>query len=340
MDPTDLRIVRWMYPGGTWGPWGVDPRVTPGEIGQRVGLGRGAVWARIRSWLKEGFFRPYEVRPNYRLFGVDLQQVDLHLADPSDATNVMDELEVVDGVTSAWMGFGDTASADSVWRVSVYCVVEGRSSLERTMRMFRRLSTGRVADGPFVFHLPEVTHAPSALDWRVIDALRADPRASLTRVARQLGVTLKTLIRRRDALLDGHAIWYFPQFDWGQHPSIVLRVFHDERRGASSVLRDVEDRYPEFLPMSLEDLGYYRHELESKRFVGLRVPAGSPDQVQRIMAEVAQIPGVVRVRSDLQGPWRHYPAWLERTLAARRAELATAPVPSPRGRAGARRRAS
>jgi DNA-binding Lrp family transcriptional regulator len=315
-----------MYPGGVWVPWGVDPRVTPGEIGRTVGLGRQAVWARIRAWLQDGFFRPYEIRPNYRLFGVELQQVDVHLADPLDARDLLDELELVEGVTSAWVGFGDTRSAESVWRCSVCYVDDHVFSVERRMRMFRRLSTRRVADGPFAYALPDVTHTPSALDWRMIDVLRANPTASLTRVARQLRVTLKTLIRRRDALLADNAIWYLPRFDWSQHPSVALRVFHDETREPAAVLRDVENRYPDLLPMSLADMGFYRHELESAHFFGARVPASSPDRVQGIMIEVAQIPGVTRVRSDLQGPWRYYSPWVDRALARRFEGLAT---PSP-----------
>jgi len=318
VDSTDLRMARWMYRDGVWVPWGVDPRVTPTEIGRRVGLGRQAVWARIRAWRKEGFFRPYEVRPNYGLFGVELQQVDLHLADPSDARDLMDELELVDGVTSAWVGQGDTASAESVWRCSVCFVENHRRPTERRMRMFRRLATGRIADGPFAYSLPEVSHPLTALDWRILEALRANPCASLTRVARQLRITLKTLIRRRDALLEAHAVWYFPQFDWSKHPSVALRIFYDRSRELSAISRDVEDRYPDLLPMSLADIGYYRHELASASFFGVRVPAPSPDNVQGIMTDVAEVPGVTRVRSDLQGAWRYYSRWVDGALAGRR----------------------
>lgn len=317
MDATDLRIIRCMYPDGVWVPWGVDPRVTPGEIGRRIGLGRIAVWSRIRHWIREGFFRPYEVRPSYRLLGVGLNQAHLHVSDPVDAENVMDELELVDGVTSAWVGFGDTYSSESVERVSAYFVDDRAEDVERRMRVFRRLADRRRVDGPYAFDPPRVELTPTSLDWRIIAALHANPRASLTRVAEGLGITLKTLVRRRDRLLDERALWYHPRFDWGLHPSVALRFICADPGERPRILRTIEARFESCLPLSTDEIGYPREALAAASFLGVRVPARSADAMQDLMIDLAKIPGVVRVRRDFQGPWRYYYRWIEQAIAAR-----------------------
>jgi DNA-binding Lrp family transcriptional regulator len=315
VDATDLAIVRALYPNGIWVPWGIDPRITPGQLGRQLRMGRTAVWSRIRHWEKSGFFRPYEIRPNYALFGVGLQRVDLLITDPVDAKNVLDELELVDGVTSAWVGFGDTDLSESVERVSVSFVDDGPSAVDRRMRLLRRLSTRRRVDGPFAYRLPIVGPAPTALDWRIMSALRTNPRASLATVARVVGITAKTLGRHRDALLDSRALWYLPLFDWGLHPSVNLRIYWEEMRPLSSLLAAVETRFPRFLPMSLVDMGYRRPGEEGQVLCGVRIPTPSPDAVQKLMIELSDIPGVVRVRSDFQGPWRFYSRWIDQELS-------------------------
>ncbi|MCI4373553.1 MAG: hypothetical protein L3K02_07935 [Thermoplasmata archaeon] len=328
MDATDLALVRGLYPNGIWVPWGIDPRITVGQVGRQAGLGRTSVWSRIRHWKKSGFFRPYEIRPNYRLFGVALRRTDLHISDPVDAKNVMDELELVDGVTSAWVGFGDTDSTESVERVSVSFVDDNRTAVDRRMRILRRLSTRRRVDGPYAYRVPTVARPPTPLDWRIMAMLRANPRASPSAVARMIGITTRTLVRHRDALLDSQALWYFPLFDWSLHPSVTLRLYWEEARGRAGLLRAVEERFPLCLPMSLDDMGYRRPGKDGQALLGVRVPAPSPDAVQEIMMDLAQIPGVVRVRSDFQGPWRYYSQWVELELAGRLAKLLMGYVPN------------
>ena len=297
MDDIDLGIVRWMYPDGTWVPWGVDPRITPAQIGRRIGLGRTAVWARMRQWAREGFLETWVAGPNIRLFAAGILAVDLHITDPVDAKRILEELELVGGVTYAGVGFGDASSSESVEQVSVCFVDDYPAAVARRMRLFRRLSTAGVVDGPYEFRVPTVSRQLSALDWRIIAVLRAKPRASLSRVAGLLGITLKTLVRRRDALLESRAIWYYPEFDWSKHPSVSLRLSYHQAHELPTILRNLDRRFRHYLPMSLADIGAYSPQVGSNRIFAVRVPVRSPDETQHIMIDLARIPGVARVRA-------------------------------------------
>jgi len=238
-----------------------------------------------------------------------------------DAGSVLEELELVEGVTYANVGFGDTNSLESVEGVSVCFVDDNPAAVAHRMRLFRRLSTAGVVDGPYDFRVPTVSRQLSALDWRIIAILRAKPRASLSRVAELLGITLKTLVRRRDALLESKAIWYFAEFDWGKHPSVALRLSYHQAQELPTILRNLDQRFRHYLPMSVVDIGAYSQQVESKRIFSVRVPARSPDETQHIMIDLARIPGVTRVRSDLFGPARFYHQWVDQRLSARIAEL-------------------
>ncbi|MCI4366091.1 MAG: winged helix-turn-helix transcriptional regulator [Thermoplasmata archaeon] len=330
MDDLDLDIYRWMYPGGVFSMYGVDPRITTSDIAPHVGLTRTAVWARIRQWERDGFWKGLRVHPNPTIFGEKIYRVEIPVADTVEGGNLIDELEVVDGILGANISFGDTSNDKMVHVVVLRFTAAGAIEVDRRMRVLRRLSPTGTAHGPWIDEVPDVTRTLTALDRRIIGLLVKNPNASLTQVARLLGVTLKTLVRRRSALLDAHALFYRPNVDWTKHPSVTLLFFCWEVADVDRVKAAVTLRFPHFLHFPRVGVGYMGEAYTANDWFAGLVPAHSPREVPVLVLELSRLPGVKTVRPEVSGPSRSFHRWANQ----RGAELLAAAQEIPPRRVG------
>ena len=318
MDARDLDIVRWMYPGGVWSPYGIDPRIRPSEIARQVGIGREALWSRFRRWEREGFFRSVEVIPNIRIFGVHRYRVDFQVPNTSAAVRMLDRVRPLEGVVAGWSAFGDSTTTRGVEVVCIEFVAGTDDDPSVWCRRLLRVSGCSNFDGPFSEQPPEIPRTLTRLDWRLIAGLRTHPWRHLSRLACQLGVTTKTVVRRRDALLDSRVIAYVPHFDWAIHPSATFALFYRDPSDRKGIVDWVERRFEHYLPMNdggpVLGEGHMGGEFDLGRFVGLRVPARSQAEAQALEVEFSHVPKVTRIYNEVPGPMRFYPEWIDRRL--------------------------
>ena len=316
MDDLDLSIYRWMYPDGVWSYWGIDPRITTAEIAQHLGLRRKAVWARIRQWRQSGLWQDPTVRPNPRLFGLNQFQAELPVADASQGWALVEELGLVGRVLVSNVAFTTTETGRNEEVVQLRFAADDRTDLDRVVRLLKRISPTGTVYGPYRDIPPRCTRELSPLDWRILAALVADPGASLTQVAHFVGVTLKTVARRRSALIDSHAIWYLPNIDWSRHPSVCFTLFCNDPRDMDRVRAALDARFPHHLPMSTAGFGFVRPIYGSRPLMVVRVPAHSPGESQKLEVELARLSGVKMVRPTIWGPFRWFPHWADPLIAA------------------------
>jgi DNA-binding Lrp family transcriptional regulator len=315
MDDLDLDILRWMYPGGVWSPWGSDPRITVADIASHVGLDRTAVWARLRKWRREGFWDGFEAHVNFRIFGVGLLHASFQVTDSAEGWDLLDRAGEIDGVGGASLHFGDSMVARDVEHVAVMMVADNPVNIRRRMQALRRLSPTGVVDGPVGLDPPSCSHEMSDLDWRILAAIVANPNASAPRVARLVGVSLKTFDRHRSALIEDHVVTSAPKFDWSKMGCVTLGFFCDDARDVEAARRALEDRIPHSIPISLAGLAGVAPDFESSKCFSFIVPAHSPHEVQTLVRDLSKLPGVKKVRPELWGPQRGFPSWVQQRIA-------------------------
>jgi DNA-binding Lrp family transcriptional regulator len=317
VDDLDLDILRWMYPGGVRSPWGTDPKITAAEIASHVGLDRTRVWARIRKWRREGFWDGFLVYPNFMIFGVGLLSAEIVVADVAEGCALMDKLEMMDGAVRAYLAYGDSATSRDVEVLEVFFVGEDPTRIARRMELLRRLSpTGRV-DGPFRREAPQCSRALTPLDWRIIAANVANPNASPSRVAALVGVTLKTFVRHHTALIDDHAVFYVPKVDWSKLGCVILGVCCRGAGDVDPVRKALEARFPHSIPINLQgyDIEGVGPDFDKSRWFLIHVPSHSPNDLQTLVLNLSQVPGVRLVRTQLLGPSRQFPSWTIQRIA-------------------------
>jgi DNA-binding Lrp family transcriptional regulator len=317
VDDLDLDILRWMFPGGVRSPWGIDPRIPVAEIASHVGLNRTAVWARIRKWRREGFWNGLTVNPNFSIFGVGLLAAEIQVADSAEGCALMDQLEMIEGIVRAALTFGDSATRRDVEALGVFFVADDPIRISRRMGILRRLSPSGKVDGPYRRGSPECSRELTPLDWRVIAAMMANPNVPPSQLARLVGVSLKTYIRRQSTLIDDHAVFYVPKVDWSKLSCVTLTITCRDAGDVGRVRSAIETRFPHSIPISLEGYGIegIAPDYDPSRCFPTIVPAHSPHELQTIVRDVSQVPGVKLVRPQLFGPSRQFPRWTNQHIA-------------------------
>jgi hypothetical protein len=225
------------------------------------------------------------------------------------------DLEHVDGVLWAHVAFGITVHGREGEVVWVALANEDSRRVNRRIRMLRRLSsTGRL-EGPYRDETPPCSHSLTALDWRIIAAVIPNPNASSVRLARLLGVTLKTFAQHHATLIERNAIFYLPKVDWTKLGSVLLAVYCRTAGDVNRVRAELEARYPATIPMTFEWCEGISPEWESSSSFAAMFPSHSPHEVHALVRDVSRIPGVKLVRPETWGPQRLYLDWVNRRTA-------------------------
>ncbi len=324
MDDRDLDILRWMYRGGVWSPWGTDPRIAVAEIASHVGMDRTAVWSRIRSWRREGFWDGFEVHMNLAIFGVGVAYSEIQVADAAEGWALFDKLEPVDGVLGASLHCADSATNWNVNLVAVMMVLDDRTHIERRMGLLRKLSPSGKVTGPLALECPPCSRELTPLDWRIIAVIVANPNVSSSHAARLVGVTRKTFVSHHSALLNDRIVSYAPKIDWSKLGCVTLGFYCRAAGDVERVRRELEADFPHMIPMSLEGMGTMTPEYDPASCFAAIVPARSPHEVPTLVRDLSRLDGVKMVRPELWGPSRPYCRWTDQRIARQLAISAAA----------------
>jgi DNA-binding Lrp family transcriptional regulator len=327
VDDLDLSILRWMYPGGVFSFWSTDPRITPAEIASHVGLDRTVIWDRLRKWRREGFWDGFEVGLNPATVGMREVRFEICVADPAEGWALLDELERIEGILWARVGFGDTLTQRDVEIVSLVLVVDHPTHLRRTVRSLRQLSPTGIIGGPFRNSTPPCSRELTPLDWRIIAAIVANPNAKPSQIARLVGVTPKTFVHHQSTLIEENAVCYRPKVDWSKMGCVCLGVFCHDGGDVEPVQKDVNARFPHLIPIAMKGVEGVNAGWEESTCFGLIVPAHSPHEVQTLLRDLSLMDGVRLVRPEYWGPERRFSRWVSQRIA----EHLTTPAAAARG---------
>ncbi len=316
MDALDFGIYRFLSPGGEARFWAgrrvLDPRITPREIADRVGLSESAVRTRIRHLTEAGYLRDRMVVPNPSLIGATAYVVDVPVRAPSEAERILRDLRLVGGVI-----FTRDVLDEDRRSLQVFLAAEGAIAASRIAALLGRLTPDGSALAARPYYLPPCEVELSPLLWRVVYCLRSRPDASLAEIAASARVSLKTAARCFHRLLDAHACWWTHGPESEEFPLALVRA--DLRRPSlrATVLAALSDGPLPWMPLARDGFGV-APELTATIVAGL-VPADAPVALERFLRRLAGIDGVATVRRTFALGSAAYPAWFpERSLPVRR----------------------
>lgn len=213
MDHLDVKILRWLLQGQTDLPLDPDFRKSYRAIARDLGLDEGMVRYRVKRFGETGFIPDWHLMANPRLWGGGhaIIWIDVPLSVPR--RELFERLKLVPGVFYLTRFFGTVVEA--------YLAYEDEQSVRARAELLGKISDAKsvkFARWPF----PVCGVALSTLDWRLVRSLSESPRRPYIAIAKELGVSSRTVKRRLLRLSRGGAVFAYPDFNLGALSGSVM----------------------------------------------------------------------------------------------------------------------
>ncbi len=321
MDAIDVGILRAMGVR----PYERTPKpldaLQPARIARVTGTSVNTVKDRIARMSELGIIAGYQAVPNLRHLGLQGEAYHLRFASDAAKDQAMPRILAVDGLLELHDFLGRGACADFAFKDTA-----------ALKRILAALSAGSQDGAPRHFYnreMPKVTRSLTALDWRIVQALRADPRATPADLAPTVGVSTRTVKRHLTRMAAEGSLFLVPMLDpskadglflfellvylregTGPRPMAALRTaFHDEHVYA-------------YVPASAE-LGNF----------DLLLFARTSAEVEALRRRAEQVEGVVRAEAWLFRAFLGFPTWLDAAIEQAAHRVETPPtIRSPKGK--------
>ncbi len=313
--PLDLDILREMYPEGGVQISGIDPRLNANRIATRLGVSRARVSGRLSTWRELGFVARYDVWPNPLLFGLSGFAFEVRVAHRADKPEVIERIGLVPGAIGGIDYLGD-------W-ITVTFALPAEEDPRRAMALLRSLAGVAEVENTASWNSVDSPRALSPLELRVVRALRRFPTDSLTAIARHVGVSTRTITARYGRLLDEHAAWFIPVFDFRSlaEPVVTLAIEFATPGDRAGFPRALTRAFPNSLEFLRQPFGPVLPDLVGSFFV----VADSAARVDEIERWVHRYPGVKGFESATLVRVLSFPDTFDRLLSAE-----VAPARSPK----------
>lgn len=311
MDALDISIIDAM---GIY-PYGQMPnpaeRLRPSHIARKLKASLNTVKARVASMEEAGIIAGYQVTPNFNHFGLRPTAYMFNVTE-EDRGSVADEevareaglLEVHD-----YLGHG----------LCLVFVYEDEQGLARRLERFSKHTGDPSPSMFFDWRLPPVDRPLSNLDWRIIQALRWNAKASPYDVADRVGASGSTVKRRLDRMVSEQSVAFTVLFDASKVSGLLVfqLLFYLARKGDTAtvgrVLKAFEGaRVSQYVPAS-EELGNY----------GVVCFASTSADVDALHKRASRIEGVRRAELWFLRGLKAHGSWIDDLIAER--VKATAP---------------
>ncbi len=312
MDPLDFAVYRYLSPRGEASFWAgrrvIDPRVTPREIAERVGLSESGTRSRLQRLAERGFLRDRVVVANPSLFDAQVFVSDLAVRRSGEVDRILRDLALVEGVL-----FARDVMDEAERKIQVHFASQNDASASRLAALLERIGPAGTAVRARPYRIPPHERELTRLEWRVLRALSRLPDATYAQVAESVRISPKTAARVYHRLLDSRACWWTHGPESEEFPLALVRA---ELRGPG----DREPLHgwlgratPAWMPVASDGLGL---EPDSAPAVlaGL-VPADVPTALERFLRSFAAVEGVLALHRTFPLGSTAYPSWLAERLA-------------------------
>lgn len=307
MDSLDLRIFRSLG----FVPYGPDSgdisRLSPWVIAKKIGADGNTVKLRLRNMRKSGFISYFQIYPNFRLLGIDGAAYLFEVADIAKKKEVIERLSLVDGVTEIHNFIGSQICVD-------FTFTAHRDEIRR-LALLSRL-TGCESPEKYYERTMPVTHVElSNTDWRIIKALRYDAFKPLTTVAKELGVTAKTVRRRFGKMSANGAIIVVPVVNPAHIVNTITytMLVYAWPEKWENAMREI---------MRIFEQTYFLRRLSPPENAAIHASARTLAETEDNLIRVRAIDGVREARLLVLREIREYTEWLDSVIERRIEETA------------------
>ena len=322
MDAKDIEIFCEMAFKYTDFNAPVERRISPSEIGKKVGLDEKTVRQRVKKMEEEGFVKYYQLIPNLALFYLQSRMYGFQARDISLKHQAIESLRetpmVLEIMDTLGQGFSVTLAGSSSEAVQ-------RLALETK----NRLHLGRAfkaVDWPVV----TPTMSPNRLDWQIIQACRYDALCSASDIAEKLSITPRMVEYRITKLLESRACFIKAMIDVQSQKGIIfynMALFVDETvQSLPNALKDLHgEKLWSLLPSRPLSTVFLKLGLK-ERFFSVLMPHGgcvfanffgdTPGESEQALMKTLKLKGVKRAYMSITKEWiePRRPTWIDKLI--------------------------
>ncbi|MEK6975098.1 MAG: AsnC family transcriptional regulator [Candidatus Thermoplasmatota archaeon] len=214
MDALDIRILRTMAIR-PFGAEAKDPRMLqPPRLARALGVTVDTVKARLRRMQEAGLLAGFQILPNLRHLQRTGSAWLFQVPEGSDKEAAVQSAREVDGLLGLHDYLGRAICLDFAYRDTD----DLRQVLDQCISATGDIRPRRFYD----WDMPKVDRSLTAIDWRIIQALRGRAMRPLSEVATELGLALRTVKRRHDQMAHEGSFFIGPLLDPGRARGILL----------------------------------------------------------------------------------------------------------------------
>jgi DNA-binding Lrp family transcriptional regulator len=241
LDSLDVRVYRELFHGKTGPPLESEIRKSYRSVAKRLKMDEVTIRNRVKKIQRSGFVTGLRLVVNPSLIGVRFAQLWFDVRPSTSKEDVIKELSVLPGAVAISDCYGSS--------MTLVMMCEKEVSATKEFELIARVSrAGSIVRANIPF--PECSVKLTLTDWRIIKAIRADPRQSYESISGEVGVSKKTVRRRLDRMVEGKAVFVIPSL----HPKALdgamiadLVVLYASPESKADVDRKIVSRFDEFL---------------------------------------------------------------------------------------------
>ncbi len=321
MDDLDFKIFKAL----DFRPFGLASgdlsRLNPWVIAKKVGADGATVKLRLEKMKRSGFIHYFQIYPNFRLLGLAGAAYRFEVRDILEKREVIERCALVDGVTEIHNFIGPSICID-------FTYLDARDETRR-LELFRKLTHCPAPERFYEREMPPVDIELTNVDWRIIRALRYHAFKPLSEVARELGLSAKTVRRRFDRLSRHGAVIVVPVVNPADIPNTITHTV---------LLYPSPEKREEVLRRAMAELG-------PTCFLARTAPPGNAmlclaartlAETEENLIRARRIEGVNDAKLLVLRDIREYTQWLDSAIERKITETSRGgpraePAPAPRG---------
>jgi DNA-binding Lrp family transcriptional regulator len=280
-------------------------RLNPWVIAKKVGVDGNTVKQRLQKMKESGFVNYFQIYPNFRLLGMSDVAYLLDVGDVLEKPGIIEKCSLVDGVTEIHSFIGSHICIDFSYH-------DPRDE-SRKLELFRKLTRCESPERFYERVMPPVEIDLTNLDWRIIKALRYDALKPLSRVAKELGLTLKTVRRRYDRMTQNNAVIIVPLVNPAEMADTITHVL---------LLYPLESRRSEVLERAMNEFNdsCFLAYMSTPGNAMLCLAARTLGETEDNLVRARKIEGMKDARLLVLKEMREYTQWLDSAIDRKIAE--------------------
>lgn len=290
-DTIDNRILREIGSPRTV-QWNV--RESYASIAKRVGVDEETVRKRIKRMEGIGLIMGWRVMVNPSLIGCSYAFIDLEVQNTASKPDILSQLKLVEGVV-ALMNFEGGG-------ITIFLYAEAGDALTRKAQLIG-LMCGTEKPTVELIGIPPYTLLVTATDWRIIWAIRNEPRKNLTDIARETKMSTRTVNRRLSLLTERGAFFLIglPNLKRASGVSANFLIFCAEPGAGASVAGRIAEEFDNIVfgsPLTARHLSY-------------NMVFNNLIEIDEALELIKRIEGVQKVRLGIMREMIFVPDWLD-----------------------------